>query len=87
MNAQRRNRWIWAGCIAIALALWAFVARVRMHLVDEPLFLGVVALAAAALTALYWWDVAADDRNQQADPNKHADPNKQADPNDTREDR
>jgi hypothetical protein len=35
----------------------------------------VVALAAAALTALYWWDVAADDPNQQADPN------------DTREDR
>ena len=75
MSAQRRNLWIWAGCIAIALALWAFVARVRMHLVDEPLFLGAVALAAIALTALYWWDVAAEDADPRADSNNtHEDP-------------
>lgn len=67
MSAQGRNRWIWAGCIAIALALWAFVARVRMHLVDELLFLGCMVLAAMALTALYWWDVAAGSDDNRED--------------------
>lgn len=61
MNDRLRNRWIWAVCIAMALALWGFVARTRMHFVDELLFLGCIALAAAVLTALYWWDVARSD--------------------------
>jgi len=67
MTAQGRNRWIWAGCMAIAFALWVFVARVRMHLVDELLFLGCVVLAAIAFTALYWWDVAAGSNDNRED--------------------
>jgi hypothetical protein len=66
---RRRNLLVWAGSVAVALGLWVFCARTRMHLVDELTFIGCVAIAAAALTALYWWDVAAgDDANATAPP-------------------
>ncbi|MEN9760673.1 MAG: hypothetical protein RI906_499 [Pseudomonadota bacterium] len=60
MSSSTRNRVIWCLVIAVAIGLWALVARVRMHLVDELLFLGCVAIAAGVLAALYWWDVSAD---------------------------
>jgi hypothetical protein len=59
VSSSTRNRVIWCLVIAVAIALWALVARVRMHLVDELLFLGCVAIAAGVLAALYWWDVSA----------------------------
>lgn len=67
MSPRARNRWIWLGCAAVVLAMWGLVARVRMHLVDEPLFLACVTLAAVVLSALYWWDVAADDDDHESD--------------------
>ena len=70
MTPRRRNQWIWAGCVAVVLALWGLVARPRLHLVDEPLFLGCVVLAALALTALYWWDVAADDTDSTSNDSR-----------------
>jgi hypothetical protein len=72
MNGRTRNRVIWALVILVAVALWALVARVRMHLVDELSFLGCVALAAAVLSALYWWDVSAE---SETDPPPNQIPN------------
>jgi hypothetical protein len=43
-----------------------------MHLVDELSFLGCVALAAAVLSALYWWDVSAE---SETDPPPNQIPN------------
>lgn len=67
MNSDMRNRVIWGLVILVVLALWGLVARVRMHLVDELSFIGCVAIAAAVLTALYWWDVRAE-KDDPANP-------------------
>ncbi len=53
-----RNLLAWIAVAAVAAGLWYFGARVRLHLVDERSFVAVVALAALALTALYWWGIA-----------------------------
>lgn len=54
-----RNLLTWLAVAAVAVGLWFFAARVRMHLVEEGRFLIVVTIAAAVLTALYWWGIAA----------------------------
>jgi len=56
-----RNLLTWISVAAVAVGLWFFAARVRMQLVDEGRFLVVVAIAAAVLTALYWWGIAESD--------------------------
>ena len=70
MTSCTRNLLVWAGVTAIALGLWLIAARTRMHLVDELSFLGCVAVAALALTALYFWDVAAIHSDETNDPDK-----------------
>jgi hypothetical protein len=57
----RKNILLWVGVGAIALALWYFAARTRLHLVDPLAFIGWIAGAAAGLTALLWWGLAGKD--------------------------
>lgn len=68
MTPQRRNLAIWAVAAMVVLGLWAFAARTRLHFIDPARFLILVAVAAALLTGLLWWDMA------QADPDRE-DPN------------
>jgi hypothetical protein len=63
MTSQRRNLWIWAGVILVAIFLWWHVAGSRIHMVNELAFLGYIALAAGVLSALYWWDISAEDKS------------------------
>ena len=61
MRSGSRNGVVWAVVVAIAAAIWFFAARTRLHFIDPVLFLVVLAIAAAGLTALLWWEIVADD--------------------------
>ena len=39
MTPHRRNLWIWAGVVLVAIFLWWHVARSRIHMVNELAFL------------------------------------------------
>ena len=69
-----RNLLTWIAVAAVVAGLWFFAARVRMHLVEEGRFLIVVAIAAAVLTALYWWGIAA--RDDAPEPERPAEENR-----------
>jgi hypothetical protein len=57
MQARSRNLLVWIAVVAVAGLLWFFVARTRLHFIDPFKFVIVIAVAAAFLTGLLWWDV------------------------------
>ncbi len=57
MTRTMRNIIVWLGVITISLILWYFTARVNLHFIRPMQFLAYVAVAAAAMTALLWWEV------------------------------
>lgn len=57
MSKRTINAVVWAGVLAVVAGLWFFSARTRLHLVDPLSFITVVAVAAAVLTALLWWEM------------------------------
>lgn len=59
MTKTLRNLVVWIGVVAISLVLWYFSARVNLHFIDPMTFLGYVVTAAAAMTALLWWEISA----------------------------
>ncbi len=61
MRSGSRNVLVWAVVVAISAAIWFFAARTRLHFIDPVLFLVFLAIAAAGLTALVWWEIVADD--------------------------
>lgn len=68
MTPRRRNFTVWAGVVAVCAALWFIAARTRLHFIDPTRFLIVVAIAAAVLTALLWWELRHDDPTDPAPP-------------------
>ncbi|RAH99148.1 hypothetical protein DLJ53_21610 [Acuticoccus sediminis] len=62
-----RNLAVWAGTIAVGVVLWWFTARVSLQFIDPAGFLVAIAIAAAALTALLWWEIATSDGDAAAD--------------------
>ncbi|MCC7272654.1 MAG: hypothetical protein IT561_08300 [Alphaproteobacteria bacterium] len=59
MAKAKINLVVWCGVAAVAFMLWFFAGRTRLHLVDPLAFIGLVAVAAAVLTALVWWEARA----------------------------
>lgn len=57
MTRRKRNLIVWAGVATISVVLWYFTARVNLHFIKPMQFLIYVAIAAAAITALLWWEV------------------------------
>lgn len=62
-----RNFIVWAGAILIGVTLWWFTARVSLQFIDPTSFVVAIAIAAAALTALLWWEIAVDPDDDTAD--------------------
>jgi len=60
MSRGRINAIVWCGVLLVAVGLWFFGARTRLHLVDPLAFIALVAVAAAILTGLLWWEMARD---------------------------
>lgn len=58
MSNNLRNALVWLAVALTCLVLWYFTARLRLHFLRPGEFLAYVAVAAAALTALLWWEVA-----------------------------
>ena len=59
MNRTTRNMIVWAGTVAVCLVLYWTAARTNLHFIRPLLFLGYVAVAAAAITALVCWEFVA----------------------------
>ncbi len=68
MTPRTRNLIVWTVVVAVAAGVWFFAARIRLHFIDPRTFLVVVAVAAATLAALLWWEIASgpDDKPQPA---------------------
>lgn len=61
MPKTRVNLIMWCAVLLVCGGLWFFGVRTRLHLVDPLSFIGLVAVAAAALTALLWWEMGTGD--------------------------
>ncbi|MGE0714614.1 MAG: hypothetical protein AB7P02_04150 [Alphaproteobacteria bacterium] len=57
MTRGRINAVVWIGVLAVVAGLWFFGVRTRVHLIDPLEFIVLVAVAAAFLTALMWWEM------------------------------
>jgi|JI10StandDraft_1071094.scaffolds.fasta_scaffold795792_2 hypothetical protein len=68
MTKGRINAIVWCGVLLVAAALWFFGARTRLHLVDPLAFIALVAVAAAVLTGLLWWEMRRDGGGAAGDP-------------------
>ena len=65
MSKARINAVVWCVVLLVVAGLWFFAARGRLHLIDPLAFVGVVAVAAAILTALLWWEMSADGPDEE----------------------
>lgn len=65
-----RNFIVWAGTILIGVTLWWFTARVSLQFIDPTGFVVAIAIAAAALTVLLWWEIAGGPDDDTADTRK-----------------
>lgn len=60
MRPFARNLMVWIAVLVIVAVIWFLAARTHLQFVDSTMFLMVIAGAAAALTALLWWEIATD---------------------------
>lgn len=65
-----RNFIVWVGTILIGVTLWWFTARVSLQFADPIGFVVAIAIAAAALTVLLWWEIAGTPDDNTADSRK-----------------
>lgn len=66
MTKTKINVVVWCGTLAVTGLIWLIAGRTRLHLVDPLAFIGVIAAAAAVLSALLWWELATgDDRDSE----------------------
>lgn len=56
MNSLIRNSVVWIATVIVCFLLYWTAARTNLHFMQPLLFLGYVALAAMAITALLCWE-------------------------------
>ncbi len=65
MKRSTRNMIVWVGTVAVCVILYWTAARTNLHFIRPLLFLGYVAVAAAAITPLLCWEFVAAPRESE----------------------